>query len=279
MFIFADLRHRVEVTSSSESPMSGDVFTLLCTVHSDLPATVTWLGPMQTTTDQTVFAVAETFVDGDLSVTRSNITFDPLQLSHGGLYTCQSVVNITSSRNNVSQILPLTLPSMFTMEQFCFTMLLFCVLSELIAILSLGGSLSIVPPPFTSASRITQGEIRVGSVQTMKCRVTIGKMDIPVRLTLSWRFSNATLNQSVTELPVSNKASSYYLDHVVDPFNYTETGVYSCMAHVEAADEATAVFVKSAASFSTLTLTVSDGMSSQFIFHSYTFCSYHIHSF
>ena len=105
-----------------------------------------------------------------------------------------------------------------------------------------------------SVSRETEGDVRVGSNQTLKCIVTKPKLDVPVKLIISWIHYNITLNGSVTEI---SEFDVYHLELTLNSFNYTMAGVYSC-AHEEASNEATTHFVKSATSSSTLTLTAKD---------------------
>ena len=106
-----------------------------------------------------------------------------------------------------------------------------------------------------SVSRETERDVRVGSNQTLKCIVTKPKLDVPVKLIISWIHYNIILNGSVTEI---SEFDVYHLELTLNSFNYTTAGVYSCVAHEEASNEATTHFVKSATSSSTLTLTAKD---------------------
>ena len=114
------MRHMVQVEAPSEAANAGEIYTLSCTVYSDLPVVVTWLGPqMIALSDHTISTTHENFtsVSGDnLTLSTSNITFDPLQPSHGGVYTCQSVIDISSPRNSLSQTHLLQIQRMFEIE-------------------------------------------------------------------------------------------------------------------------------------------------------------------
>ena len=109
-----------------------------------------------------------------------------------------------------------------------------------------------------SVSRETEGDVRVGSNQTLKCIVTKPKLDVPVKPIISWIHYNITLNGSVTEISEFDERNVYHLELTLTSFNYTMAGVYSCVAREEAGNEATARFVKSATLSSTLTLTAKD---------------------
>ena len=109
-----------------------------------------------------------------------------------------------------------------------------------------------------SVSRETEGDVRVGSEQTLKCIVTKPKLDVPVKLIISWIHYNITLNGRVTEISEFDERNVYHLELTLTSFNYTMAGVYSCVAREEAGNEATARFVKSATLSSTLTLTAKD---------------------
>ena len=104
------MRHTIEVTAPLETPTVGDTYTLTCTVQSDLPAMFTWLGPSPLNRPSISITHENlTRTSIGFSVQRSNITFDPVLPSHGGEYTCQSAIDISSPRNNVSQTHPLTI--------------------------------------------------------------------------------------------------------------------------------------------------------------------------
>ena len=106
----ADMRHTIEVTAPLETPTVGDTYTLTCTVQSDLPAMLTWLGPSPLNRPSISITHENlTRTSTGFSVQRSNITFDPVLPSHGGEYTCQSAIDNSSPRNNVSQTHPLTI--------------------------------------------------------------------------------------------------------------------------------------------------------------------------
>ena len=107
---------------------------------------------------------------------------------------------------------------------------------------------------------MTEGEVTVGSDQTLQCSVSLAEIDVPVKLTLSWTFSNNnTLNETSIELSQVNELDTYYLDLYLYSLNYSQTGAYSCVAKVETSDAAVTEFVKPATSLSVLTVTAAGG--------------------
>lgn len=117
------------VTASSDIPVVGTNFTLSCTVTSEQPSSITWVGPNGpisnslnnvTVTQQNIQGNHPFYThttDGKILrrtevTTRSDIIFHPILLSHGHVYTCKSRVNVTSTRSSASQAYPLNVQSM-----------------------------------------------------------------------------------------------------------------------------------------------------------------------
>ena len=76
--------HTVNITTSG-TPVAGQMYTLTCTGalvgNSSLIPVVTWWNSTGVITS-----------GNGITVSNGNLTFNPLHTSHGGLYTCQSVV-------------------------------------------------------------------------------------------------------------------------------------------------------------------------------------------
>ena len=107
---YSELMHSVDVTPSSKAPVVGENYTLTCTVTSDLPATITWFGSNHNTSITVTRETLPEHADGKV-VSRSHLSFNPLHVSHGAVYTCNSIINITSSRRTVSKTYQLKVQS------------------------------------------------------------------------------------------------------------------------------------------------------------------------
>ena len=126
------------ITTISDIPTAGTRVTLTCTVISDLPSLITWSGPsgpiltnssdLTITHDSMLDSVIEHYdPTGNVSIGTprsstviavvrgvSNLTFHPLHASDGAVYTCNSVVNVTSVtsvRRNISEAYSLNVQS------------------------------------------------------------------------------------------------------------------------------------------------------------------------
>ena len=49
-----DFTHDVSIEMSPEVPVAGEMFSLICTVRSDLPATPSWRGPSGNVSEMTM---------------------------------------------------------------------------------------------------------------------------------------------------------------------------------------------------------------------------------
>ena len=123
------------ITTISDTPRAGTSVTLTCTVISDLPSLITWSGPggpmltnssdVTITQDSSVIEHYDPTANASIGTPRSsrviavvrgvsNLTFHPLHASDGAVYTCNSVVNVTSVtsfRRNISQAYSLKVQS------------------------------------------------------------------------------------------------------------------------------------------------------------------------
>ncbi len=73
--------------------LAGEKYSLTCTVTSDLPHSVKWLDPNLNEVDasNTSKATYQTVLDETTSTLILN--FDPLKTSHGGNYSCLSIIS------------------------------------------------------------------------------------------------------------------------------------------------------------------------------------------
>ena len=104
------------VRASSYTPTAGNNFTLTCTVVSDLPALIMWIGPDGPIASQESITIAQTMAQtitgGEtLNTLSSELVFHPLQASHGATYSCNSIVDVASARRNASQAYQLRVQS------------------------------------------------------------------------------------------------------------------------------------------------------------------------
>lgn len=122
------------ITSLSSTPTAGTRVTLTCTVISDQPSQITWNGPSgpiltsridlsitQDSIHERVFDYNDTLPSTTtprssriVTYVRSvsNITFHSLRVSNGAVYTCNSMVNVTSTRKNAQETYSLQVQSM-----------------------------------------------------------------------------------------------------------------------------------------------------------------------
>lgn len=77
----------INVESSSDYPTAGENLTLICSVVSDTPVVMRWIGPDGEDASQNTSALLLKMINASLS-----ISFQPLHTSHGGNYTCISSV-------------------------------------------------------------------------------------------------------------------------------------------------------------------------------------------
>ena len=120
-----ELIHELEIIGSSERPVVGVKFTLVCTVYSDLLAAVTWFGHNQSVPLRQLSAdisvTHEAPIESGLGVIyRATLVFHTLRASHGNVYTCKSQVNLTSTRQSVSQVHWLRVYSEYNFAPFLF---------------------------------------------------------------------------------------------------------------------------------------------------------------
>ena len=77
--------------TESGLPHAGEVYTLVCSVEvSPGSPNVTWMHDGRVVSSEANITVGDMETTG--TTTTLTLTFNPLRTSHGGVYTCQSVV-------------------------------------------------------------------------------------------------------------------------------------------------------------------------------------------
>ena len=99
MFVLAELDHIVSIEGDTNPLIVGNYSILICVVICDFIPSIQWTDPdrNQVTTYGDSVNVGEQFTDGNM--TYLYLSFDPLKLSHGGMYSCESTVQDPPSSN------------------------------------------------------------------------------------------------------------------------------------------------------------------------------------
>lgn len=84
--------NNVSIEPSKDRPTAGEVFTLTCTVFSDGPPVIEWIGEGIGSEGVTVYSQSVNGLNSTMV-----LEFQPLRTSHGGTYTC-----ISSARRSPS---------------------------------------------------------------------------------------------------------------------------------------------------------------------------------
>ena len=94
----SDVENIVIITAAPNPLVDCTSHSLTCQVHSDLPPTLSWLdsqGQEIISTTGEVFISLPTRSGLNSTIT---LTFDPLKASHGGRYSCKSVIDMPFSQ-------------------------------------------------------------------------------------------------------------------------------------------------------------------------------------
>ena len=97
-----ELLHNVTITSSG-APISGETYSLTCTVEANVPPTVQWLyssNGTAVTNESNITVGTERTTNYTTILT---LSFNPLHTSHGGQYTCQSTTDTPPSTVNATR--------------------------------------------------------------------------------------------------------------------------------------------------------------------------------
>lgn len=91
----AFLTNNVSIEASNDRPTAGEVFTLTCTVISDRPPVMKWVGKGIGSEGVTVHSQVVSGYNSTMV-----IEFHPLHTSHGGIYSCISTVSQSPSAHD-----------------------------------------------------------------------------------------------------------------------------------------------------------------------------------
>jgi len=107
----------MSITASSNNPViAGSWLTLNCTATSNLVPHLIWIGLSDLANVENGIILSE-HLNGDLK--SAILTFDPLQTSHAGNYTCVSTIE-----DNISKLVAdylITVESKLHMQVFVYT--------------------------------------------------------------------------------------------------------------------------------------------------------------
>ena len=91
--MISDLTHEVNIVEHPSSPLlASSKYTLTCTVTSDFPPTVKWLDPENNEVNGSDGYVTIGQPTLDENCTTLVLSFDPVKISHGGVYSCISTI-------------------------------------------------------------------------------------------------------------------------------------------------------------------------------------------
>ena len=109
-----------------------------------------------------------------------------------------------------------------------------------------------------SVSREKEGEVRLGSLQTLHCTVSLPQYDIPLQVMVQWSSPTSLFNESTVEISPDENNNVYKLNLVIQSYEATDSGSYTCLALVEAI-AGKAAFVLPGNSSSSLTVVATNG--------------------
>ena len=96
-----ELLHNVTIMDSG-APISGETYNLICTVEANVPPTVQWLYSSNSTVVMNDSGITVGTQRTTGSTTTLTLSFNLLHTSHGGLYTCQSMIDTPASTVNAT---------------------------------------------------------------------------------------------------------------------------------------------------------------------------------
>ena len=91
-WILSELVHDVQVEGSSSPVLAGSKYSMTCTVTFDLPPLVKWLDPLNNEVNGSDVSMTTITIE-EWNTTTVVLQFDPLKTSHGGVYTCVSLIS------------------------------------------------------------------------------------------------------------------------------------------------------------------------------------------
>ena len=98
-----ELENSVNISTSYTSHSARQPHSLTCTVTSDRPTQIQWLGPNGQLVSGEGITVSPQATNGVVSTVE--ITFSSLRTSHSGIYTCISNINNPPSRKQAVHLL------------------------------------------------------------------------------------------------------------------------------------------------------------------------------
>jgi len=101
--LFSPVLPQMITFSESGTGIAGDTFNVTCTVDVSMLPDVQWIYPNDdTVTNSSGIIVGPPVTAGN--ITNLTLTFNPLLTSHGGQYTCHSVVTALSEQSAKTNI-------------------------------------------------------------------------------------------------------------------------------------------------------------------------------
>ena len=94
----ASFTNNVSIETSNERPTAGENYTLTCTVMSDRPPIMKWIGLEGNDVSGEGVIVHSQFISGFNSTLL--LEFLPLRTSHGGIYMCVSSISTSPSAHD-----------------------------------------------------------------------------------------------------------------------------------------------------------------------------------
>ena len=233
------LEKNISIESSADSPIAGERFVITCTVISDRPAQLTWIGRNGLPISEKNPSVSSQVTSGML--TSVKLIFQPLYTSHTGIYTCASLVgsNINSKTYSVR------VQSKFACKRIIITWRCMCLLC------------AVPPPRITIKHDPTQETHYTGSSLTLTCTVQVDPaVDTPVIVNNQW-IGHSYIFDDGGRVIISQFEKKHPFYKSVVKFRSLKTkdaGNYTCLANVSSLNESLLLLSSSSQAEYTLTL-------------------------
>eukprot|EP00731_Ephydatia_muelleri_P025777 Em0017g860a len=193
--------YSISIVASSSTTLGGMNYSLTCivdTYRSIVAPNVAWVGPYGPVTNGNNAVIRDLSAAGEWNVT---VFFNPLRTSHGGRYTCVSMVtapavtNVTASKDIKIQILPPTV--------------------------------TITSTPLTTL-------YYAGTPLNLTCNVqVVPEVDTPIIATWLRGASIITSDNYTTISPLISADSSYVTTLIFNPLGTSDSGQYNCNVSVQ----------------------------------------------
>ena len=219
----------VMVTSEGE-PTTGNTYTLVCRVSLveglvvDPNPSVVWLDSSGRTVSGVNITAGRTSIEG--SVITRNLTFKFLRTSHGGKYTCQASISVSSiSIANLSN----STSTRITVKSrlICYSIRVACAPTN--------GPFHTVPQPTVSITPNHTGVLYAGTPLTLTCSIELNPaVDTTVIVTKMWRGPGSQVVSNSSRVTVSNlvERSAFLYETTIEfvPLSTSNGGDYECEA-------------------------------------------------